>query len=463
MEQRSHEGTLPTGGTEPQRPSTGESPALQASYEALVRSHRAAFERLARRLARNTEDAEDLLQETLLDAYRAFGRFRSDSHFYSWVARIMTNNYLDRVRRKQCPTVPLDLSAAEEDGATLDLPDETANPERLMLWDTLDHPYQSALDALQPVHRATVMLCDLNGATYEEAAAAEECPIGTIRSRLHRAHNYIRDFLASFVPGAEATPAPAPVPHRRHSRRAFLRMGTAAAAAAGAAALTQIDPEEAQAHASRVRVRVWAGRPLEGASVPAGVEALLASLRHDPTQEAVLATAAPTAAELEATDVLLLWDDGEKTALPAEVVRAIAHRVRHEGMGLIAAHSADESPVLKAVLAADRVWSSPVSLEAAPLELRVTAPRHPIAHGLNAFRLETADRATGQFVGPKPDIVLLDAAAGNAGERAWQGMVWTAGKGRVFYFQPGHAAFPVFQHQEVQQMLRNAASWCAGR
>src|SRR4051794_27714840 len=100
------------------------------AFETLVKSHRPAFERLARRLARDSEDAEDLLQETLVDAFRAYKTFRADSHFYSWVARIMTNNHLDRVRRKQHPVISLDHAGSEEGAETVELPDERANPER---------------------------------------------------------------------------------------------------------------------------------------------------------------------------------------------------------------------------------------------------------------------------------------------------------------------------------------------
>src|SRR5579864_2077973 len=99
---------------------------LDSAYEALVAGHRRAFERLARRLARDAEDADDLLQETLIDAYRGFARYRPDTHFYSWVARIMTNNYLDRLRRKHHPMVSLDQAGTTGAAGALDLPDEAA-------------------------------------------------------------------------------------------------------------------------------------------------------------------------------------------------------------------------------------------------------------------------------------------------------------------------------------------------
>src|SRR5687768_1697114 len=108
-------------------------PELEQAYEALVRDHRAAFERLARRLTGNAEDAEDQLQETLVDAYRAFHTYRAGTRFYSWVARIMSNNHLDRVRRKRHPVVSLDQAIGEGEQSALELPDDTADPEALLL------------------------------------------------------------------------------------------------------------------------------------------------------------------------------------------------------------------------------------------------------------------------------------------------------------------------------------------
>lgn len=431
------------------------------TFELLVKNHRAAFERLARRLAHDPEDAQDLLQETLIDAYRAFHRFRADTNFYSWVARIMTNNHLDRVRRKYHPTVSLEQSTLENGSETLDLPDETSNPEQLLLQETLDHPYQSALEALQPIHRATVLLCDVEGATYEEAAHAEACPVGTIRSRLHRAHKALKDFLAGFdLTGAAETPEP---PARIHSRRAFLRMGTAAAAVAGAA-LTQIpEMDEAAAEPETVRVRVWAGDTAPAEIYPQGIhEAIAEGLRAERRFEVVAASGDPTKGltdrSLQETDVLVLWR-GEPDGLPRERLAAIARRVRHGGMGLIVLHSAAEGKVLEAVLGEECRWLDQATADAGALEMRITAPRHPIAAGVSPFRIGRTERREGTFAGPKPDVVVFDGRYEASGESTWQGMAWKVGRGRLFAFEPGHEAFPIHYQEEVRTILRNATKW----
>lgn len=428
------------------------------SYEALVRSHRGALERLARRLARDAEDAEDLLQETLVDAYRAFGNFRANTHFYSWVARIMTNNHLDRIRRKHHPVVSLEQSGDEGESETLDLPDHSADPARVLLQDEFDHRLQSALASLQPIHRTTVLLCDINGATYEEAAAAEACPIGTIRSRLHRAHKAIRDFLARL----DAPDAPdAPDPHPRlHSRRAFLRMGTAAAAGAAMTQLPAIDEALAD---EPVRVLVWSEEPLTGQDAASGIADGLRSCRGMEVRLAGIA--APhhglSDEQLAQTDVIVWCGGADRGQVPHERVGAVVRRVRDGGLGFIAIHAALESRPMQALLGPECGFTGRRIAEPSPVDLRVTAPRHPIARDVAAFRIPAATFYEGAFTGPKPDVVVLDGACADAGRTAWQGMVWTVGKGRIFYFQPGHGTCAVYEQDEVSRIMANAARWCA--
>jgi RNA polymerase sigma factor (sigma-70 family) len=423
-----------------------------------VTSHRAAFERLARKLARDPEDAEDLLQETLVDAYRAFGNFRADSHFYSWVARIMTNNHLDRIRRRRVPAISLDQASA--DGEAIELPDDTANPERLLLHEQLDPRYASALAALQPRQRVTVLLCDLEGATYEEAARVEACPVGTIRSRLHRAHRAIKEFLVSLDPRSEPEPQPA----RIHSRRAFLRMGTAAAAGA---ALTQLPAAvEVEAAERPVRVLVWCDQPGPAEAYREGVaQALAAAIAGTGV---VVRTASPFDPDqglsdraLEETDVLIWWAGLRHATVDDERAHAAARRVREGRMGLIAVHGAEGSKPFRLLLGTDGMPSGGAEPPAQPLSLRVAAPRHPIAHGVSPFTVPAAARGGGHL--PKPEFVVFDHVPAAGEEPAWQGMTFRPGAGRVFVFRPGDPGHPVFRQDAVRRVLQNAVGWCAGR
>jgi RNA polymerase sigma factor (sigma-70 family) len=441
-----------------------------AVFETLVASHRAALERLARRLARDAEDAEDLLQETLLDAYRAFARYRMDSHFYSWIARIMTNNHLDRVRRKHHPTVSLDQVAEGEGPETRELPDESRNPERLLLFEQLDPNLETALERLQPAQRATVLLCDLDGATYEEAARVEACPIGTVRSRLHRAHNAIRQFLSTVAGAAEREPETAAL--RAHSRRDFLRFSTAAA---GAALTTLTGIEESRAAdavpaaeekaAVIVRVLVWSEGTAPKNVYPEDIRGAIAEgLRGEHLQVRTACLDDPEQgvgdAVLAETDVLIWWGNERQDELAADRDAAIARRIR-DGMGFIALHSAVRSSVLRAVLGADCAWEGERVDDGSPVRLTVLAPRHPIVRGVEDFRIDRTERYEGRFDGPRPDLRLFEGDYEAGGGSACQGQVWTIGHGRVFYFQPGHETYPIYYQDEVRRVLRNAVGWCA--
>ncbi len=145
------------------------------------------------RLTGCAEDARDLLQDTFLRAFEKLDRFHGDSSFYTWIYRIAVNLTLsDRRRRKashrRC--APLDVPGGEP-------ADDSPNsdPSRPIEQAERDVLIQKALDTLQGDHRAVVVLKDLEGMSYEEIAEVLHIPVGTVRSRLHRARNELRERL----------------------------------------------------------------------------------------------------------------------------------------------------------------------------------------------------------------------------------------------------------------------------
>jgi len=168
------------------------------AFEALVRQNREPLYRGAYRLTGNHEDAQDLLQEALVEAYAAFSRFQMGTHFTRWVMRIMTRTFIDRTRRRP-PFVVQSLdeprATAEGDRSGYEVPDSRLDPEGEMVQEMLEEPLQEALTALPPEFRLAIVLCDVQGMSYEEAARAARCPVGTIRSRLHRARAMVRRAL----------------------------------------------------------------------------------------------------------------------------------------------------------------------------------------------------------------------------------------------------------------------------
>jgi len=171
-----------------------------SAFEELVKAHKEALYRIAYRLTGNRDDAEDLLAEALMEAWRDFEHFQQGTEFGRWVATIMTHTYLDwRRKDSHNETVSLDELRSEESEEPLDLPDEHDDPERETLRRAFWRAAQKALEELPAEFKTVVVLVDMEGLSYEEAAKVLGCPIGTIRSRLHRARSLLREKLKDWL------------------------------------------------------------------------------------------------------------------------------------------------------------------------------------------------------------------------------------------------------------------------
>ena len=175
--------------------------ADHAEFQKLVaRTQRQAYN-IAYRMTGNRDDAEDLTQEAYLRAYRSFATYNRQMPFESWFFRILSNLFIDLLRRrpKQKP-LSLDQSMNDEDSddnLLLQLPDENSNPERNLLETVMDEKLQNALSALPEAFRVAVLLCDVEGKSYEEIADIMGSSIGTVRSRIHRGRSLLRRIMDS--------------------------------------------------------------------------------------------------------------------------------------------------------------------------------------------------------------------------------------------------------------------------
>jgi RNA polymerase sigma-70 factor (ECF subfamily) len=167
-------------------------------FARLLAAHQDKLYRVAYRMAGHHEDAQDLLQDALLEAYRSFKKFQRGSYFDKWLYRIMTNTFIDRQRHRKRvgPIESLDAPLpGSEEGAGRDIPDFADEPSRRILQDKFDEPVQKALDALPPEFRMVLILSDVEEFSYEEISEMMDTPIGTVRSRLHRARSMMRQRL----------------------------------------------------------------------------------------------------------------------------------------------------------------------------------------------------------------------------------------------------------------------------
>lgn len=175
----------------------------------------------AYRLARNSEDAEDLVQETFLRAYRSFDQFTPGTNLKAWLFRILRNAFINEYRKKRAAPQEEDFAGIEEsfesriDG---DRVTSIKNPEQEALEGALDEKVQLALDALPPDYKMAVVLADLEGFSYREIADILEVPIGTVMSRLYRGRKLLEEELLRYARSHNYLPGDSE-PNRRRSRQ----------------------------------------------------------------------------------------------------------------------------------------------------------------------------------------------------------------------------------------------------
>ncbi|ATL72300.1 RNA polymerase sigma factor SigE [Nocardia terpenica] len=162
---------------------------MMPSWDELVREHADRVYRLAYRLTGDPQDAEDLTQETFIRVFRSLSSYQAGT-FEGWLHRITTNLFLDMVRRRN----RIRMEALPDDYDRV--PSDTPDPEQVYHDARLDPDLQSALDSLAPEFRAAVVLCDIEGLSYEEIGATLGVKLGTVRSRIHRGRQALRDYLA---------------------------------------------------------------------------------------------------------------------------------------------------------------------------------------------------------------------------------------------------------------------------
>jgi RNA polymerase sigma-70 factor, ECF subfamily len=193
-------------------------PWTPPSWDEVVRTHSARVYRLAYRLTGNVPDAEDLTQEVFVRVFRSLPSYTPGT-FEGWLHRITTNLFLDMARRKQ----RIRFEGLGDDTAGR-LSGDEPTPAQAFDARHLDGDVQEALAGLAPEYRAAVVLCDIEGLSYEEVAATLDVKLGTVRSRIHRGRAQLRVALEHRRP--------------RTATRPVTSASAAASAAVGATAAT---------------------------------------------------------------------------------------------------------------------------------------------------------------------------------------------------------------------------------
>jgi len=175
----------------------------RSEFERQALVHTDALYGAAYRLTRNARDAEDLVQDSLLRAYRFWDSFEQDSNCKAWLLRIVTNTFINEYQRKKRSREVLDAATAEQDATDGVLIHADANerqsPERALLDRSVSDDVQRALDGLPEDFRTAVVLCDVQGLSYKEIAEIMQTPVGTVMSRLFRGRKLLAAALRDFA------------------------------------------------------------------------------------------------------------------------------------------------------------------------------------------------------------------------------------------------------------------------
>lgn len=172
----------------------------QKDFDDEIIPHMDALYNFALRLTTDPNDAEDLVQDTIVKAYRFFSSYEKGTNAKAWMFRILKNSFINNYRKtsKKPSQVDYDEVSSYYESIRAERT-ETSDLENLMFREMMDDDLSMALKRLPEDFRTVVLLCDVDGYTYEEIANMLDVPIGTIRSRLHRGRNLLKTELLEYA------------------------------------------------------------------------------------------------------------------------------------------------------------------------------------------------------------------------------------------------------------------------
>lgn len=175
----------------------------KSAFDLLVRKYQHKVVKLVLRYVRNPAEAEDIAQEAFIKAYRALPQFRGDSAFYTWMYRIAINTAKNSLASRDRSPIAydLDLTDPEESRGVQSKLQDPDTPEGMALTEEIRGIVNSAIEGLPEELKTAIVLRELDGLSYEEIAAAMECPVGTVRSRIFRAREAIDKRLREVFEG----------------------------------------------------------------------------------------------------------------------------------------------------------------------------------------------------------------------------------------------------------------------
>ena len=187
----------------PQTPPDSTSIPLESwDFETAAIPYLDSLYNMAYRLTRNAEDAQDLVQETYLKAYKYYDKFEKGTNLKAWLFRIMKNTFINNYRKKQNQPPQSAFSDIEDSFESIvseEAGPKIKDPEQVILDEVLDEDVQAALDSLREDYRLVILLVDLEGFSYKETAEILDVPVGTVMSRLYRGRRQLEKTLLNYA------------------------------------------------------------------------------------------------------------------------------------------------------------------------------------------------------------------------------------------------------------------------
>lgn len=172
----------------------------QEDFNEEILPHLDALYNFGLRLTADPNDTEDLVQDTVVKAYRFFNSYEKGTNAKAWLFRILKNSYINNYRKKAKKPQEVDYDEVATFYETIRAErTETSDLEDKMFRELIDDDISTALDDIPEDFRTVVLLCDVEDFTYEEIANMLDVPIGTIRSRLHRGRNLLKSQLMDYA------------------------------------------------------------------------------------------------------------------------------------------------------------------------------------------------------------------------------------------------------------------------
>ena len=174
----------------------------KVAFDLLIKKYQHRIVSLVSRYVSDTAEAQDVAQEAFIKAYRAIGRFRGDSAFYTWLYRIAINTAKNWIvaKNRRPPASDIDAVDAEQYGISPKLK-EISTPENELLREEIERTVFATIADLPEDLRTAIMLREMDGMSYEQIATTMDCPIGTVRSRIFRAREAIDEKLKPLIGG----------------------------------------------------------------------------------------------------------------------------------------------------------------------------------------------------------------------------------------------------------------------